>query len=110
MARRECKQPCMRRQQSPKHECRRLPTFQPDGYLPHLMKRVSHALDKDQFVMQGGLSCRVMRKQHKFCSDPKPELPRYLEDKQEVEAVFHLPKASALVGEVALEPPPPPLM
>ena len=78
---------------------------------PHLLKRAAHELDKDGIRMQGELSYGVVQELHKYCSEPKPHLPPYPEDKQEVEAAFALLKALATVGEAALEypasPPPP---
>ena len=74
---------------------------------PHLMKRPSHALDKDGFVMQGEVSYGVLHELHKYCCKPRLELPPYPEDKQDTFDLWH---ALALVGEATMEnstlPPP----
>ena len=55
--------------------------------------------------MQGEVSYRVWQELQKFCSEPKPELPPYPEDEQEVEAIFDLLEALAHVWEAALHNP-----
>ena len=52
------------------------------------------------------MSYGVLHELHKLCSEPKLELPPYLEDKQEVEAMFDLLKALALVADNPALPPP----
>ena len=82
--------------------------------LHHFLKTAAHALDKDG-VMQGELSYKVVQELHKYCSEPKPDLRSYPEDKEEVEAVIDLLKAldplgKAAVDNLALPPPTPPTL
>ena len=71
----------------------------------HLLKRAAHAVDKDGFCMHAELSYRVVQEVHEYCSEPKPHLPRYPEEKHEVEAVLDLLKALAPLEEAALDGP-----